>query len=168
MNGADIESNFLSFISCELKNQKSSGFIFFVDGNINPGHRGNSIWRPSQLCTCLLRSITTSKAKLQTSNRSLRLAVNVHLKVYIVQFKCEGHFTLRKTQRLFIVLFFVTDACGTLNKMAAFLCTHFIDQRIINPGNLMFFAFLSSFSFLLEGMLSIIVTKLTEPVHSTP
>lgn len=27
----------------------------------------------------------------------------------------------------------IPDACGTLNKMAAFLCTHFIDQRIINP-----------------------------------
>ena len=33
MNEADIESNFLSFISCEIKNQTSSGFIYmyFVD-----------------------------------------------------------------------------------------------------------------------------------------
>ena len=29
------------------------------------------------------------------------------------------------------------DASTTLSKMAAFLCTHFVDQRIINPGNVM-------------------------------
>ena len=30
--------------------------------------------------------------------------------------------------------FLLSDANDTLNKMAVFLCTHFIDQRIINPG----------------------------------
>ena len=82
MNGANIESNFSSFISCELKNQKSSGFIFLIDWNITTEHRGNSIWRSVIVYLKLnARTITTSNAKLQTSNHSLRLAVNVDLKV---------------------------------------------------------------------------------------
>ena len=33
----------------------------------------------------------------------------------------------------FIFIYF-PESSDTLQKMAAFLCTHFIDQRIINPG----------------------------------
>ena len=33
-----------------------------------------------------------------------------------------------------LFLFLLSDAEATLNRVAAFLCTHFIDQRIINPG----------------------------------
>ena len=36
------------------------------------------------------------------------------------------------------------DATNTLNKMAVFLCTHFIDQRIINPGK--YFGLLTMFA----------------------
>ena len=35
--------------------------------------------------------------------------------------------------QIYLFIFF-SDASDTLNKMAVFLCTHFIDQRIINPG----------------------------------
>ena len=47
------------FISCELKNQNSSGFIFFIDWNITTEHGGNSIWRSLQRCTCLLETKCT-------------------------------------------------------------------------------------------------------------
>ena len=42
------------------------------------------------------------------------------------------------------VVTFFPDATNTLNKMAVFLCTHFIDQRIINPGK--YFGLLTMFA----------------------
>lgn len=41
-----------------------------------------------------------------------------------------------RQQKFLTLIFFSLDANGTLQKMAVFLCTHFINQKIINPGTL--------------------------------
>ena len=90
---------------------------------------------PSDLISSL--SVTILKTFCCRRNRC---DIDVHCLSWIVTFAKYVASTIcefRSRQQKFLTLiFFSLDANGTLQKMAVFLCTHFINQKIINPGTL--------------------------------